>query len=259
VTADSQAAQVLSIDVSDYDHMTVSKIKKQVDLTGPTDTATGKTLTYADGYLYVGLTKSPDAATNAAEFRVLDASDLDNPAPVGTGFRVRAEVNAILINGDDAYIATASTSPLIKLDLSHPSAPIEVDHYYLSNGLTGQSLALSADGQTLFLGLIGGNANPKFMAFDIDDLSSPKWKVNLNKQDGIYTLVPRGTLLFSTTALPSGGFDIWNISNLSSAPPRYDTDPLNLEETSTAGADCAGNYIYVGEASNHALQIIGPS
>jgi len=254
VTADSQVAQVLVIDISDYTTLDPSKIEKKVDLTALGDSAVGKTLAYADERLYVGLTKS-----SGKEFRVLDVSTPSSPLEIGSGYEIGAAVNEILIDNDIAYLATASSTPLIVLDISGP-VPTPIDEYAPPlSVLFGQSLARNSDNTRLYFGRTGGNANPKLLAFDPADLSTPAWTMNMSKNSGVYTMTLRSNFLFMTTADPDDSLQIWDVSSPSSPPTRFDTDPLNIQQDSTAGADCAGNLLYVGQHGQRVLQIIGPS
>ena len=255
VTADSAVAQMLVIDLSDYTNLDPSKIKARVDLTIPPDAAVGKTLTYADEKLYVGLTKS-----DGKEFRVIDVSTPSSPSAVGPGYEVGAAVNEILIDKNVAYLTTASTTPLIVLDISNPASPTPLEEYAPPPSvLFGKSLALNPDGTRLYFGRTGGNANPKLLAFDPADLSTPAWTMNSGANSGVYTMTLRSHLLFITTADPNDGLQVWDVSNPSAPPARFDTSPLPIQQSLTAGTDCAGNYLYVGQRGQRGLQIVGPS
>lgn len=255
VTANSAVYQVLSIDLLDYNNLDVTKIQDEYDLTAPSDTAVGNTISRVDNLLYVGLTKS---AGN--EFRVIDASTPSSLSEVGTGFEVGAAVNQIVVEGTTAYLATASTTAhLIVLDVSDPSNPVLVDKKHPHAVLTGQSFALDTNTHTLYFGRIGGSANPKFLGLDTGDLATPFWTLDRDHNDGVYTMTLRSHLLFMTTAKPNDGLQIWDVSDPTSEPVRYETDPLNIQQGSTAGADCSGNLLYVAQQKNRAMQIVGPS
>lgn len=259
VSAHSAEYQILVIDISNAPSLSESDIVTRLDVVS--DSAYGNTLTYDDKKIYLGLTKS-----TGPEFRIIDVSDVgvSNPptlVPEGS-FEVGAAVNQILISDDLAYLATASTTPVIVLDISNSSSPSLVDvSSPMSLVLTGQSLELSNDKNHLFLGMIGGSANPKLLSLDASDISdTPSWTQSKPPNSGVYRIVSRNNLLFMTTADPSGGFEIWDVSNPSTPPTRYDKPPfINIEQTSTAGMDCFGNLIFVGQRSNRALQIVGPS
>jgi Tfp pilus assembly protein PilV len=251
VSADSAAYQLLIIDSSNPAALDTTKIKGKLDVTAPGDTAYGNTLFYANNKIYLGLTLS-----TGPEFHIIDVSNPSAPVEVGPGYEVGAAINRITVKNNIAYLATAANNEVIALDVSNP-ASINFLGAYTSTALTGQSLFLD-NGTTLYFGRIGGNGNPKLLALDTGNLSSPKWTFDMSKQSGVYTMILRSNLLFMTTADPNDGLQIWDVSNPSGPPVRYDTSPLNIQQGATAGSDCAGNLLYVAQRSNRAMQIVGP-
>jgi hypothetical protein len=251
----SYKGQLLVIDSSNPGTLTYpGSIKAYLDLTPiSADTAIGNTIFYANKRIYVGLTKS----SSAAEFRIFDVSTPTAPSEIGSGYEVGSAVNKIIVRNNIAYLATAGAQEIIALDVSG-SAPVLTDNYN-SSTLTGQSLALDNTSQ-LYFGRIGGTGNPKLLAFDASNLTSPKWTMNMVSQSGIFTEILRKNLLFMTTSDPNDGLQIWNIGSAGPGVPpiRYDTDPLNIQQNSTAGSTCVGNLLYIAQRSNRALQIVGP-
>lgn len=254
VAADSTAYQLLVIDVSDPTTLTTTTIKAKKDVTASGDTAVGNTLYYANKKIYLGLTKS-----SGPEFHIFDVSNPAAPVEMGPGYEVGAAINQIIVKNNIAYLATAASSEVIALNVSDPTH-LTLIGTYSSPTLTGQSLVLD-NATTLYFGRIGGNGNPKLLAFNTTNLTTPLWTMNMSKQSGLYTMILRGNLLFMTTADPNDGLQIWDISKASASvpPTRYDTSPLNIQQTSTAGANCFGNLLYVAQHSQRALHIIGPS
>ncbi len=253
VAANSTQFQLLVIDVSNPSVLNISKIKAKRDVTAAADTAVGNTLYYANKKIYLGLTIS-----TGKEFHIFDVTDPANPTEVGPGYEVGAAINDIVVKNNIAYLATAANNEIIAINVSDPMNPVLVGTY-VSAALTGQSLAFNAT-NTLYFGRIGGNGNPKLLAFDPTALTTPTWTMNMIKQSGVYSLISRGGLLFMTTADPNDGFQIWDVSAASAtvAPTRFDTSPLNIQQSATAGTDCYGNLLYVAQRSNRALQVIGP-
>ncbi len=247
VVADSASYQFLVIDVADPAILNSSKVVAKRDMTASGDTAIGNTLFYADKKVYVGLTKS-----KGPEFYIFDVSNPVNPTLLGS-YEVGGAVNDIIVNGSLAYLATSSGDETIALDVTNPASPSLVGTYH-SNTLSGQSLAVSGQ-PTVYLGRIGGNGNPKLLAFSGNNLASPAWTMNMPKQSGVYSLTLRGNYLFLTNADPTDGFQIFDISQV---PARYDTVPLNTQQYSPAGTFCFGNLLYVASHSTRALEIIGP-
>jgi VCBS repeat-containing protein len=253
VAAHSTAFQFLVIDISDPTTLNTSKIVAKKDVTASTDTAVGNTIFYANKKVYLGLTLS-----TGKEFHIFDVSTPTAPVELGTGYEVGAAVNGIVVKNNIAYLATAANNEVIALNVTDPTN-ITTLGTYTSATLTGQALAQDS-GTTLYFGRIGGNGNPKLLALDTANLSTPKWTMNMSKQSGVYSEILRGNLLFMTTADPNDGLQVWDISNASAsvAPTRWDTSPLNIQQSATAGSDCAGNFLYVAQRSNRALQVIGP-
>jgi len=253
VTSDSATFQLLVIDISDPANLAVNKIVAKKDVTAAGDTAVGNTLFYANKKIYLGLTIS-----TGKEFHIIDVSNPAAPVEIGPGYEVGAAVNSIVVKNNIAYLATAANNEIIALNVTDP-ANITLVGTYNSATLTGQSLALD-NATSLYFGRIGGAGNPKLLAFDTGSLSTPKWSMNMSSQSGIYTEVLRSNLLFMTTADPNDGLQIWDIGNASASlpPVRHDTSPLNIQQSSTAGTDCFGNLLYVGQRSQRALQVIGP-
>lgn len=259
VAAHSAQYQLLVIDISDPASLNPSKIVKKIDVTAPGDTAYGNTLYYSKKKIYLGLTKS-----SGAEFYIIDVSDPLNPIDQGS-FETNTAVNQIIVKDDLAYLATPSSSQVWILDVSDPANPHQTDPVKQTfanppgwSYWSGQSLALS--GNTLYFGRIyniGAN-NIDLFVLDSTDLSiPPAGDLTQTKQDGVSRMVIRDNLLFMSNAKPNDGFQIWDVADPLDLK-RYDTSPINIQETSTAGMDCDGNLIYIGQKHNRALQIIGP-
>jgi type II secretory pathway pseudopilin PulG len=255
VAADSATFQLLVIDISDPTALATSKIVKKIDVTAAGDPAIGHTLFYANNKIYLGLSTS-----TGKELHIFDVSaDRANPVEVGSGYEVGATINDIVVKNNIAYLTTTGSNQLLALNVTNPASPTPVGTYSSVTPPFGQSLALD-NATTLYFGRTGPNVNPKFLAFDTGNLSTPKWTMDMSKQSGIYTEVLRSNLLFMTTADPNDGLQIWDIGSASaSVPPvRHDTSSLNIQQSSTAGTDCFGNLLYIGQRSQRALQVIGP-
>lgn len=211
--------------------------------------ADGNTLAYSNKKLYFGLEIS-----SGPEFYVIDVSTPTSPVVQGT-YEVGAAVNGIVVKNNIAYLSTASTTQVIALNVSDPYMPTPAGSGYVSPTLTGQSLTLDSAAGTLYFGRIGGSGNPRLLALDTANLPVPKWTFPPMSY-GVYGMVIRSNLLFMTTADPNDGLQIWDVFGAS--PTRHDSSPLNIQQTATAATNCSGNLLYVGQRSQHALQVIGP-
>ena len=257
VTADSALYQLIILNKADPHNMFIVG-KKRVTPIG--DSAIGNSVfyDYKTRRVYIGTTLS-----SGKEFHVIDISDPTAPVEMGTGFEVGARVNQILVDGTIVYLATASASQVIKLDVSDPNTiQLRATFPDDSSGLlSGQSLLLS--GNTLYFGRSGGGSNaylhPQLFALNASDLSQI-WSLTtapVHKYNSVNRMVLREELLFVAAGSHDGGFEIWDVSD--TPPSRHDTSPLTISEGTTAGFDCEGNYVFIGGASNRALQIVGPS
>ncbi len=245
-TADSGAYQLVVVNVTNVASPTVAT---KLDLTVPGDTAVGNTIAYAGGFLYLGLTKS-----NGPEFYIIDVSNPLSPVVKGS-YEVNAAVNSILVKNKIAYIATASNKQIVTLDVSNPSAISALGIYNATIPPYGQALALNNAGNRIYFGQTDING-PKLFGFDTSNLSGPSWSIG--EDSGVYSMILRGAVLFITTGDPVDGLQIWDVSNPTAQPTRFDTSPLNIQQGAKAGADCAGNLLYVAQRSNRAMQVVGP-
>ena len=251
--------QLIVIDISDASNPTVVA---HLRTSGGTSATYASTITYYKQKIYLGLTKN-----TGKEVRVIDVSNPLLPVEVGTGFETNTKVNQIVIKDDVMYIASALNNQAYIVDISDPLNPVQsnpvVQTFVDPSGTqewSGQTVAFF--GTKLYVGRIrdiGNSALTDMYILNANDLSAaPLGQLTQTKNDGPTRVVFRSNLIFMTNASPNDGFQIWDVSNPGSLV-RYDTSPVNIQQTSTAGMDCDGNLIYVGQRSNHALQIIGPS
>lgn len=260
VTADSAVNQLLVIDVSSAN----PSIAKSIDLTVSGDTAFGNTLAYSskDKKLYVGLTLTSKPADKEfhefcvgpdPSFPTCAAASLSNPVELGTGYKVGDTVNHITIGKNNVvYLTTTGNNQIIALDLTTPSSPSLIGSYPATTPPYGQALALDSTAGKLYFGQTDIN-NPQLMAFSTSNLTTSLWTLPMNK--GVFSMILRSNLLFMTTGDSNDGLQIWDVSG---APSRFDTSPLNIQQGASAGTDCFGNLLYVAQRSNRAMQVMGP-
>jgi len=252
------APQLVVINVSDPTNPVVEKV---LDLTPPGDSAYGKTIFYYKQKVYLGLTKS-----TGSELRIIDVSDPSNPSEIGPGFETNTQINQIRVKDTNAYLATALDNQAWIVDVSDTSNPNQSDPFKQTfidpsgtQEWSGHSIAFTDT--SLYLGRIprpGSNNDVDLFVLDINDLSlTPDGTLTQTKNSGFSRMVFRSNLLFVSNREPNDGFQIWDVANPASIT-RYDTNPINIQQTSTAGMDCEGNFIFIGQGSNRALQIIGP-
>ena len=253
------------LQIIDVDPTNTPTVINDLDVTAALDTAVGNSVYYLKGRVYLGLTKS-----TGPEFYIIDASDPSGSLNVLATLETNTQINDILVRGDIAYLALPDdpddpgVKQLIILDISDAENGNigQLDTYGPNpTTMSSQSIFLSKDANTLYLGQGGANPanNDQFFVLNVTDPSSIGY-VNSKYIDTandvtVNAVTVRSNLAFMVTSDPSLGFQIWDLNNLGNSTP-YGS--INVEQASTGGMDCEGNFIYIAQRSQKALQIIGP-
>jgi hypothetical protein len=215
--------------------------------------ATGKSITYSRGYVYLGLTKT----AQGPEFNIFDARD-PTQAPVWVGgYTVGYTVYAIQVKNQYAYIVheTSPSAPyqeqLTVLNISDPTHPYRVGGFFAPAGIFNVGKSLYTIGNTLYLGRlasrISGSSDtiPEFIALDISNPDTPPYPIiattSLAVPESLNALLVRNTQAYFVT---SGFFQLWNTGT--SSPLLSSQISLPHGGTITPSIDCESNYIYVG-------------
>lgn len=271
-TAKANCSQLQIVDVTNPATPTVLTNYKipPAQVAGSAGSAAGNTVFYANGYLYLGLTKT----TTGPEFDIIDVHDPLHPQWVG-GYSIGYSANAILTHGGVAYVTHRTTSSasiqehVTVLDVSDPAHPTRVSGYHApDNDGAGNSLALLGD--TLYLGRTDSELthNNEWYLLDATDpthLSSNN--LNTPQPPGVkFTstvsgLVVRDFLAFllTGTATKPGSLVEYTVTD-PLAPSLYAS--LALPSASNGAAlDCEGNALIVGSndaTSKGYLSVIYP-
>jgi hypothetical protein len=148
---------------------------------------------------------------------------------------------------------------LWKIDISDSANPTVLQKFFPGTAnWVGQSAALSKTTSDIFLGRIydvGANDVDLYALNSADLSAAPLDTVTQTWDDGFSRMVVRSGLLFASNNQPNLGFQVWDVSDPTNMTMH---GTLNIQQASTAGMDCEGNYIFIGQRSNRALQIIGP-
>jgi len=254
VAADTWTVQLLTIDALNSANPV---IVAQLDVTAPGIDGYGNTLAYSDGKIYLGLTKSA-----GPELHVIDVSNPVSPSVIGT-LETNSAVNHIVIDRDNdlAYLAVASSTAgqLWKVDISNPASPAVLQKFLPgASNWVGQGVALSKTTSDIFLGRIntvGPTAVDLYVLDSADITQPPLDTVTQTKDDGFMRMVIRSGLLLASNNQPNLGFQVWNVADPTNLTM---LGSVNIQQASTAGMDCEGETIFIGQRSNRALQIIGP-
>ena len=211
-------------------------------------TAPVKTLTYKDGYLYVGLQK-----TNAgSEFNVIDVHNSSKPL-WKSGIAVGRTVNSIVVYRNRAYLSTDDpTRELMIIDVSDPTHPLLIGSYDLPGAIGfgfGRSIHVH-DGVAQFGRSYVNNA-PELYSIDVSDPSSPHTLASsdpgtVQNPRSIVSLLARGSYLYMLTDAAISMVSI--ASSTLFTPLRLDI-PLAPHATGIALA-CSGNTLYAGMTSS---------
>lgn len=244
----SRTGQLQIIDISNATAPALIKSFKLTNVTGSGSQALGNSIYFKNKYVYIGLTKT----ATGPEFNIIDVSDPANPIWKG-GYSLGHDINAIFVKGDYAYVASPDNKELIVLDVSNPTMPVLAGQLDLSdNSANGKSIAIS--GTIMFLGRTEGAspATKELQMINIADPLNPVAGGSADVDSTINAVIIRTNLVFVVTADTNLGFQIWDTNTMSLYGSK------NIQQTSTGGMDCEGNYVFVAQRSNKALQIIGP-
>ncbi len=259
-TSTTGQLQIINIDPNDRNYLKFTTFK----VPGNTGTAVGNSVFYKNSKVYLGLTKTPTGG--APEFAVIDVSNPASPVYLG-GYKTNTQVNAILINGNRAYVGSPQPTPstpekenLSILDITNPAAITRIGTFTAADPATQDGSSMYLVGSTLYFGrTVGGVnkvANHELFALNI---TNPAGIITLGSHDiasTVNAITVRSNLAFLVTSDPNLGFQIWDISN-PVAMTLYAS--LNIQQTSTGGMDCDGNIMYIAQRSQKALQIVGPN
>ncbi len=236
--------QMQVIDVTNPTAPTVARLFKIATSTVPLGTSgqgIGNSITYKNGYVYLGLTK---AAAGGKEFHIIDVHNPLAPMYVG-GYAVGNGVNHILVRGSYAYISSPNTQELLVLDISNPALPTLAGGYNAPNG-TGNGQATAMLGDNLYLARENAGYEISILDNRVPTSTSllGSYDVGSAASESVYGLIIRNNLLF---ALTNGTFSVINVS--SSTMPVLWSTPILLPGAATAkgsSLDCEGNILYAG-------------
>lgn len=245
----SVSAQLQIINVNDIQNPALIKSYQLVGVSG--SGAVGNSIFYAASKVYIGTLKA-----TGPEFFVIDVSDPNNPVKLGSK-ETDANVNAIYVDGETAYLATSDSEELKIFDVSDPANIVQ------SGGFDAPGE--SEDGKTLYLvaskmylgRTIGGN-HTNHQEFHILDISDPDEVQDLGSKDlatNLNGLVARDYLAFFATSNPNSELQIWNISDPGSIGAWAS---LNFPQEAS-GIDYEDNMLYISVRSNDSLRIVTSS
>jgi hypothetical protein len=209
----------------------------------------GKSITYDNGYVYLGLTKT--SATNGEEFNIINVRNPRSPIWLG-GYSVGRSINQIVVRGAYAYLATDDpNAELIILNIQNPENITLTGTYDAAGASTfGYGNTLAVTGNTLALGRTYTPNGPGLYLLSITTtspqvLSSEPIASALNPIN-VQSVLLRDFILF---VLTNNSVELFNIQN-TTHPIAYGS-PIALPSGSTGSSiACLDNTIYVSSIGN---------
>jgi Tfp pilus assembly protein PilV len=237
----------------------------------------GKSIYYKDGYVYLGLTSITGGA--GTEFNVIDVRTPTSPQRLG-GYSVGGhDINAIVVQGDFAYLAhpaaSSDTFPeqVTVLDVSNKSNPQPPRvSGWRAGDLQGNGKSLFFSGTTLYLGrTLTTSPNYEFVLLNAADPSNLSTN-NLNPRgakisDSVLGLAVRGDdskrLAFLLTNNEFKILDITNPASIGAWGSLALSSVIGQNFNNATVSNCTGNYFYLGLQENghrkDHLTIVGPN
>jgi hypothetical protein len=241
----SDNAQFQVIDISDLDNPSLAA---SLTLNG-SSAYNGRTIAVVGSYAYVGTDDS-----SGSEFYVIDISDPLNPTLEGS-YDAGANVNAIAIHGDMAYLATAhDDEELVVLDVSDTANPVLETVRDMVGSNDAQDVYVNFQDNRAYLGR-EYDKTAGYEELGVYDATIPETPVLLQAYEydfGITSLLAADELLFVATDQANLEFQIFDIQD------PYDISyysGLNFPQVIT-DLTLEDNVVYSSERSNDALRII---
>lgn len=211
--------------------------------------APGSTLTYRDGYLYLGLTKT----AGGQEFQMLDVKSSTVPRIIG-GFTVGRGVNSIVTDDITAYLATDDNrtggKAIIAVDVHDPAHIIEDASYSFPGA--GYTRYVVRDNSRLYIGRSYAAGTSE--EFPILDRISPTLLTRVGGVDIGTSRVPasvHGIILrdFLAFILTDSALQLWDIhAGLLPTSDRYAS--ISIPHGTATAFVCHDNVLYVGSTGS---------
>ena len=237
-------------------------------VTGIRGQGSGKSIFYANGFIYLGLMKISNAINPGDEFNIIDVRNPNAPQWLG-GYAVGRTVNQIRVKGNYAYLATDDSSQELAIldihDPTHPTLVVNYDAPGPSGFAVGESLAVNNSTPNSFTILgrsYGRLVDPELLFINTNSLTAPvvvsstsvSTTSDLTSADGI---ILRGFLAFILT---NTSLKILNLADVTNPTPFI--NPISLPNSSNvtsspSALSCRDNALYVasGDGTNGYLSV----
>lgn len=275
----SSPAVLGQLQIINLNSFTVIRSIKAAGVSGITGAqGLGNSITYKDGYVYLGLKST---GGHGPEFHIFDVHTASNPVETGS-WTVGNDINAIEVKGKYAYLATPNSQELLVLDVSDPTnIKTGSPAYGFDATGSGNGKSIQVVGNTVYLGRTAPSSGPKFYVLDASDPTklslnnpNPKTLDPTSSVDGFQFRSGLGIESASGKTIPYGlGFlltrsalEIYNLDDLMPwSPNKNVSEFLNLPASESAVfepvMDCENNYFYLGVSNSSnkgSLYVVGP-
>jgi Tfp pilus assembly protein PilV len=216
-----------------------AKVEGAVDNSG---SAPGNDVAISGNYAFMVTKNNP----STGEFVVINKSDPANPV-ISTTVEIGADVNAIAIVGQYAYLATsANTGELSVINITTPTSPSIVATLNMSG--TEDALDIVASGSRAYVVRDNNAGGAEFFTINISTPSSPSVMGSVDLGARASGVTMSGSYAYAVTDNTSGEFKVVDIS-VDASPTVSAT--LNLAPATT-GSDIVigGSYAYMVTSNN---------
>lgn len=227
-----------------------------IDVTDPANPVQRAKLTLAGGvgryvmvrgnYVYATTANN----TSGAEFFVIDVSNPLSPS-VASSKEFGTDINEVSVLLNTAYLATANdTKEIIAVDVSTPTAPVELGSYDAPGTADGRSVHAKT-AKRLYLGRTTSSDHELFV-LDASTPSAITLRGSTNVSASVYSLITTGVLSFLGTDDTNEEFQNFNVKN-STNPIK--NGGLNFSNIGS-GADYSDNIVYMSVRNVDILQLV---
>jgi hypothetical protein len=237
----AQASTVNQLQVVDIRDRSNPKLISQLKLPLPTPTTTAPiatSITYSDGYIYLGSTK-----WSGREFNVIDVSNITSPTVVGS-FETNTLINDIYVEEEMAYIASSDEKQMRVVDTTDMSL---VNSYSPSGWQTQEGKIIDIFEENITLGrTVGG-----FNVLNNHELFLYGTTTSMSKDipGGVYGVIKRVNDIFILTQSYDREFQILDPNIL---VKKYETSL----ESSPVKMACDMNNIYFATGNSRGMVMI---
>ena len=209
----------------------------------------GRSVAIHGHYAYVGSANN----TTGKEFFVINVANPAAPSVVAS-LEFGVDINDISILHDTAYLATSSdTKELLLLDITNPSAPVEIGSYNAIGTADGKSVHAKTL-KRIYLGRNSSSDN-ELLILDASNPSSIILRGSSNVSSSVFAVISAGTQAFPGTDDANAEFQNFDIQDPAAISHIAD---LNLSNIGT-GTAYDNNIVYMSVKNNNILQLISSS